>query len=156
MVQAMTPTATRVEQHTSPEINERIRKEADQEVQWLEGASAEEITARIEELEKEWDVERLLQMNSSVLVLSGVILGHKVNPKWFLLSAAVYTFFFQHAVQGWCPPIPIFRRLGIRTQKEIDREKYALKVLRGDFQQVPEMGTDLKERVRAVLRAVDA
>ena len=28
------------------------------------------------------------------------------------------------------------RRLGVRTRKEIDREKYALKALRGDFADV--------------------
>jgi hypothetical protein len=32
----------------------------------------------------------------------------------------------QHAMQGWCPPVPLLRRLGIRTRNEIDREKYAL------------------------------
>jgi hypothetical protein len=42
---------------------------------------------------------------------------------------------FYHAVQGWCPPIPLLRRLGIRTQQEIDAEKYALRLLRGDFEQ---------------------
>jgi hypothetical protein len=45
----------------------------------------------------------------------------------------VLTFLFQHAVQGWCPPLPVLRRLGVRTRKEIDRERYALKALRGDF-----------------------
>jgi hypothetical protein len=42
-------------------------------------------------------------------------------------------FFVQHAIQGWCPPIPIFRAYKVRTRPEIDREKYALKALRGDF-----------------------
>jgi hypothetical protein len=46
-------------------------------------------------------------------------------------------FLLQHAVQGWCPPVPVFRRLGFRTQTEIDYERYALKVLRGDFQGLP-------------------
>ena len=40
---------------------------------------------------------------------------------------------FQHAVQGWCPPIPLLRRLGIRTSREIEIERVALKILRGDF-----------------------
>jgi hypothetical protein len=39
----------------------------------------------------------------------------------------------QHALTGWCPPVPLFRRLGARTRQEIDRELYALKVVRGDF-----------------------
>jgi hypothetical protein len=42
-------------------------------------------------------------------------------------------FFLQHAIQGWCPPLPAFRMLGFRTKKEIEKERYALKLLRGDF-----------------------
>jgi hypothetical protein len=45
-------------------------------------------------------------------------------------------FFFQHSVQGWCPPLPILRHFKIRTSKEIEQEKYALKILRGDFDAV--------------------
>lgn len=37
-------------------------------------------------------------------------------------------------VQGWCPPVPIFRSLGVRTAAEIFQEKVALKQLRGDFE----------------------
>ena len=42
-------------------------------------------------------------------------------------------FLLQHAVQGWCPPVPFFRRRGVRTAREIEIERYALKALRGDF-----------------------
>jgi hypothetical protein len=31
------------------------------------------------------------------------------------------------------PPIPLLRRLGIRTSREIEIERVALKILRGDF-----------------------
>jgi hypothetical protein len=50
-----------------------------------------------------------------------------------VVPGVVLPFLFQHAVQGWCPPLPVLRRLGVRTREEIDREKYALQVLRGDF-----------------------
>jgi len=49
------------------------------------------------------------------------------------LPAVVGTFLLQHAVQGWCPPLTVFRRLGFRTAGEIARERYALKAMRGDF-----------------------
>jgi hypothetical protein len=35
-------------------------------------------------------------------------------------------FLLLHGVKGWCPPLPVLRRLGIRTRDEIDREKYSL------------------------------
>jgi hypothetical protein len=41
-----------------------------------------------------------------------------------------------HAIKGWCLPLPLFRKMGVRTQTEIERERYALKALRGDFSQI--------------------
>ncbi len=59
-------------------------------------------------------------------------------------------FLFQHAVQGWCPPVPVLRRLGFRTTYEIDRERYALKALRGDFDGVAQA----RDKAGAALQAV--
>ena len=100
-------------------------------------AEREAITQHAEELNREWDMERYLQTNASILSLAGVILGATKNRKWLILPGVVFAFLFQHAVQGWCPPMPVFRRMGFRTRKEINREKYALKALRGDFDCVP-------------------
>ena len=146
----------RVELHTSPELNDAIRQRANAEVLRLEGAPAAEMGLRLQALDREWDVERLLQTNASVVVLLGLGLATAVSKKFLLLPAAVFGFFAQHALQGWCPPLPVFRRFGVRTQREIERERYAIKVLRGDFDQVPPTGAaPSHERVRAVLFAVD-
>jgi hypothetical protein len=80
-------------------------------------------------------------------------LGTRVDRRWLLFPAAVAGFLLQHAVQGWCPPVSIFRRLGFRTQSEIDEERYALKALRGDFRHLPSGSRSVKQ---AVKRAVDA
>lgn len=150
------PTTHRVELHTSPELNDAIRQRVDAEIVRLEGAPAAEIDQRLQALDAEWDVERLLQTNASVIVLLGLVLATKVNKKFLLLPAGVFAFFAQHSLQGWCPPIPVFRRLGMRTQREIERERYALKALRGDFDQVPAKdAAPTSERVRAALAAVD-
>jgi len=149
-------TSHRVELHTAPELNDAIRQQADAEIVRLEGAPADEIDQRLQVLDAEWDVERLLQTNASVIVLLGLALATTVNRKFLLLPAGVFGFFAQHALQGWCPPIPVFRRLGVRTQREIERERYALKALRGDFDQVPAKdAVPMSERVRAALAAVD-
>jgi hypothetical protein len=68
-------------------------------------------------------------------------LGLTVSRKFFVLPFAVQAFFLQHALQGWCPPIPLLRRLGVRTQAEIDGERFALKALRGDFRHVAGPGS---------------
>jgi len=71
------------------------------------------------------------------------------NGWWLILPAAVTAFLFQHAIQGWCPPVPILRRLGFRTSDEINKERYALKAVRGDF------AAASQGQVPAALRAVD-
>ena len=53
---------------------------------------------------------------------------------WFLLPGVAALFMVKHVLRGWCPPVPVLRRLGFRTAGEIARERYALKALRGDFQ----------------------
>jgi hypothetical protein len=126
----------RVRAHTSDEVNAQLDKEARRCVQQFADREREDINRHIDELSREWDTERYLQVNASVLALSGTVLGAVVSRKFFLLPAVVFGFFFQHAVQGWCPPLPVFRKLGVRTRKEINREKYALKALRGDFDQI--------------------
>jgi hypothetical protein len=156
LVERLPPTAQRVELHTAPDLNAAIRQRADAEVVRLEGASAGEIAERLRALDREWDVERLLQTNASIVVLLGLTLAATVSRRFLLLPAGVFSFFAQHALQGWCPPIPVFRRLGVRTQREIERERYALKALRGDFDRMPNADEPVSERVRAALAAVDA
>lgn len=149
-------TTQRVELHTAPALNEAIRQRADAQIVRLEGAPGAEVEQRLRALDREWDVERLLQTNAAVIVLLGLALASRVSRKFLLLPAGVFGFFAQHALQGWCPPIPVFRRLGVRTQREIERERYALKALRGDFDALPAEGaTPTAERVRAALAAVD-
>jgi len=114
-------------------VNERIRQQARCNVACLAGATPPEIDRRLRELQEEWDIERVLEMNASIAILSSVALGATVNRRWFALSAVVAGFLLQHAIQGWCPPVPVLRRFGFRTSYEIDEERYALKALRGDF-----------------------
>jgi hypothetical protein len=82
-----------------------------------------------------------------------VALGVLRGRRWLVLPALVTGFLFQHAVQGWCPPIPILRRLGFRTSYEIEEERQALKALRGDFEEVSEKSGDA---AAAALRAARA
>jgi hypothetical protein len=127
----------RVRRNTALEINARIDREIEERVSAYAARGAEEISRRIGELDREWDMERLLETNASALAGVGVGLAAATGSrKWLILPGVVLSFLFQHAVQGWCPPVPVFRRLGVRTREEIDREKYALKVLRGDFRDV--------------------
>ena len=139
----------RVRANTSDGINRLIDHGISDRIAYYSGKSKVEIGHRIHELEREWDMERLLETNASALAFVGLLLGATKNKKWLLLPSIVLAFLFQHAVQGWCPPVPIFRRLGVRTREEIDREKYALKALRGDFEDVGSSPQNADQAVKA-------
>lgn len=123
----------RVQGHTSTAANVRIRAAMLERLKQYQGADASRISDRIAELEREWDIERVLEANAAAVALIGLTLGATVNRRWFALPGVVAGFLLQHAIQGWCPPLPVFRRMGVRTAAEIHEEIVALKVLRGDF-----------------------
>lgn len=118
--------ADRVRRSTPEHLNEQIDQKIGSNIQSYANSNHAVIQQRIEELDREWDVERVLEVNASTLALTGLALGLTVNRKWLVLPAAVMGFLLQHGIQGWCPPLPVLRRLGVRTRGEIDREKYAL------------------------------
>jgi hypothetical protein len=126
-------TDSRVERHSSDAANARIRAETLTRLESYQHADTSRITARIDELKKEWDIERTLEANAASVGLLGVVLGATVDRRWFALPGVVAAFLLQHAIQGWCPPLPVFRRLGVRKAAEIHEEIIALKILRGDF-----------------------
>lgn len=84
-------------------------------------------------MNSEWDTERVLEVNSGLLILLTSYLGMKTSRFWYLVTGVIGVFLLQHALQGWCPPLPMIRRWGVRTEDEINSEKMALKLMRGDF-----------------------
>ena len=126
----------RVRAHTQPEVLKEIDGRIEERIRFYATQPQDVIARRIEELDREWDIERWLETNASSLALTGLVFGTLGSRKWLLLSVGVLGFLLQHAVQGWCLPVPLMRRMGIRTRSEIDREKYALKILRGDFSSI--------------------
>jgi hypothetical protein len=125
-------TSERVPQHTDELLNERIGRQTESNVASF-AADPLLIDLRLHDLEREWDIERALEANAATVLLIGLLLGHFMSRRLYALPAMVALFLLQHALQGWCPPVSLFRRLGIRTQREIDEERYALKLMRGDF-----------------------
>jgi len=148
-------TVERVPEHTAEHVNEQIRSQTEERVARLAASGRRAIDERLVELDQEWDIERTLEANAATLSLVGLTLGATVDRKWFVFPGVIAAFLLQHAVQGWCPPLPVFRRLGIRTASEIDYERYALKAIRGDFDHLRLEGQDqpdAKELVETMRR----
>ncbi len=122
-------TTERVHNHTPEHINREIQDDIQRSIDHYRGKDEKDIRERIDALERKWNTERVLEANASTLVIIGSISGASVSRKWNLLPGIVGSFLLQHAIQGWCPPLSVIRRLGIRTPGEINQEKNALEDL---------------------------
>lgn len=146
-------TTSRVRRSTVDAVNRRIEEQIERDVAYF-AEHPEFIDRRLQALDAEWDTERTLEANAATLVLSGTVLGILGDRRFLALPAVVSAFLLQHALQGWCPPLPILRRLGVRTSGEINRERMALKMLRGDFGAHAQAASgSARSRAEAALRA---
>jgi hypothetical protein len=148
-------TKRRVTIHTAKADQQAIERETEERLVYYAQHPAQ-IDGRLKELDKEWDIERAIEMNASALAFAGIALGAFHDKRWLILPAVVTAFLFQHAVQGWCPPVPVLRKLGFRTVYEIDEERNALKALRGDFAAISRRRVTAKSQPAAKRRIARA
>ncbi len=95
----------RIRKQTDQAFNARIDRDTDIRIMWYSERPAAEVHLRLVELDEEWDMEKVLSSNGALLALTGAVLG--------------------------CPAVknlvPLLRRLGIRTRREVDRERQSLR-----------------------------
>lgn len=145
----------RVRRSTTAEQLRWIDRQIEANVRHFASQPPEVIERHIAELQAEWSVERYLQVNVAVVAGGSALLALTHDRRWGFLACGALGFFLLHALQGFDPPLPVLRRLGIRTRSEINREIYALKLLRGDFEGVePVSEGSAAASVEAALRAV--
>src|SRR6478672_8364660 len=99
-------TVNRVPANTPHQVNRDIERQTKERLARYAEADPAQIEERLRELDREWDIERMLETNASAAVLAGVFLGATLDRRWFALPAVVGGFLLQHALQGWCPPLP--------------------------------------------------
>ncbi len=126
----------RVRHHTSSQSQRQIDRKMAMSLAYYR-ERPREIPQRLAELDREWDVERTLALNSSILSLLGLLRVLTGRPMWLIVPLVVQGFFLQHTLQGYCPPLVVLRKLGFRTPAEIDAERCALRQIgdeaQGDF-----------------------
>lgn len=142
-----------VRKNTAPRINIKLDRQAERNIAAFANKSKRDIEERLDELAQEWDIERVLQVHATIISLAGCGLAAATKKSWIAVPVVVSGFLLHHAVRGWCPPLAIFRQLGVRTKGEIDAEVYALKVLHGDFDAICQAG-DPEELTEQVIHAV--
>src|SRR4051794_41302307 len=108
----MLPSTTdRVAVNTSDCVNEKIRRQTEENVARYTNAGPIAIEARLAELDREWDIERCLESGAPTISLIGLCLGLTVDRKFLAVPIIVQSFLLLHALQGWAPPLVVLRRL---------------------------------------------
>lgn len=137
-------------------VARRVRRDTERNIAHHARMGAGELEQRLAELDQEWDLERaLLAGAGSVTMLAGV-LGMLSSPLWLAVATIAGGTMLQQALHGDSLPQSLLRRLGFRKRSEIDLERYALKLLRGDLAGLPgldEVAGD-PSRVRVILEAL--
>lgn len=123
--------------HSGRKATRKLDRERLDRIRRFAAASPEAASRHLYELDTTWDIERRLEANAASVMLLSTALAATHSKRWLILSAVVPGFLLQHAIQGWCPPIEAFRRLGARSRNEIDAERTAIKALRGHFADLP-------------------
>jgi hypothetical protein len=115
------------------------------------------IDERIRALEDEWDVERAVTVGLSGAGVAGLVIGLLGSRVWRLLAWVSLPLLFLFGQHKWKPSEGILKAMGLRSRKEIQDEKYALKALRGDFRDVdPEPEDAGAQKDRNSARAMEA
>jgi hypothetical protein len=132
-------TIDRVAKLTPDHVNKRVINRMEKNLS-QNFSDRSQIEARLQELDREWDIDRAIETWASGAISLITLLGFSANRRIHALGWVVGGFLLTHALFGWCPPTMVFRRLGFRTAHEIESERFALKVLRGDFNRKPTKG----------------
>jgi len=146
----------RVRANTWAKLNQRMDTKTEARLREDTARDHEGLDRRLQELDREWDFERVVETEAATMGLTGLALAVLVDRRFLLLPGFVALMLLLHGTQGWYPWLPLFRRLGLRSQDEIDRERYAVKALRGDFLELAQPGADQTRRAAAAWRAVCA
>lgn len=125
------PARDLVREHTSEASNRRIDLQTQEELDAVSD-DADTIRARLAELDDEWNVDRALMLNFAILGgLSATLAMRSLARRgklggWGAMFFTQIGFLAHHAIRSWCPPMPVFRRLGFRSAREISAERVAL------------------------------
>jgi hypothetical protein len=133
---------------------EQIDAKIEQNIRFYATQSPDAISQRIEELDRERDLDQTMALYASGIGLGTVLFSFIGGRKWLLVAGAAMGLLLKHSLEGTSPTVPMLRKLGVRTRSEIDREKYALKILRGDFEDIPKAEQLKANPAHEVLRSI--
>lgn len=102
-------------------------------------AGPEGINARLEQLDREWTRGRVTKVAAGVLILGGLVLTYFFGWPWLALPAVGAIFLLQYLFARGSLLGGLLGGFGFRSGAQIEQEKLALRMLRGDFQHLPSL-----------------
>lgn len=146
-----------VRSHAPEGVNKRIDERVERCVRHMAEQERPEISRYLEHLEREWDLNRAVTVVGSALAVVGLWLARRDGGRWRILGGVAAGLMLQHGLLGFGPLAELVRAVaGVRTRKEIDLEKNALKALRGDFERIPKADGGPLARANAALVAAQS
>lgn len=117
----------RVRNHSPKSFSKEIDMDTDYIVKTTIASGAFAIRERLLQLDKEWDIDRALDLLFSTTVGAQLLLAVRKRNIHFIWFPLVQTaFLLMHSTYGWCPPVPLLRKMGFRTRFEIQSEREEL------------------------------
>ena len=114
-------------------INAAIDRETLARLEEFKNASPEKFQERIDELAWEYDVACAQSIAFAGLGLFGLALS-RFHKGFLAIPVIANAALLYQNLPVPSPITPAFRMLGFRSRTEIERERHALKMLRGDYQ----------------------
>ncbi len=99
--------------------------------------SRRRIARRLRELEEEQDLESVLESRASLVASLGFMAGALVNRRLPSVPVSWTASLVRLAATSWLPMVTLLRRMGLRTSREIEIERVALRLMLGDLERRP-------------------
>lgn len=117
----------RVRNHSPRSFNKEIDKQTDLIIKSTLERGSFAIRERLLQLDREWDIDRVLDVFFSTTLTAQLVLAFKRKKPRDLLGPLIQSaFFLMHATYGWCPAVTLLRKMGVRTRFEIQAEREEL------------------------------
>lgn len=115
----------RVRNMSTDRANRAIDAKTRESIERTSAGGRAAIEQRLEALQQEWDIDRILMANFATLVFAQLVAATR-DRRWLWGPLIQTPLLMMHATLGWCPPSLWFRPLGFRTRFEIQAEREAL------------------------------
>lgn len=91
------------------------------------GLSKDEIRQKIEQLEHEWPIERILEVAGAAFLIANIFMNKNMRIKVQEMGDSLAELLGVENLSEWTPPAGLLKKLGISSQADIEEQLKKLK-----------------------------